>query len=286
MVFAAAALSLAGLQACAPGAPERTSNIVRRIDHVLIASSESSTLFEQLAQTLRLPVAWPMADHDGFASGGVFFGNVNVEVLRAPASSDGSRPSRWTGFALEPEPLAASLRELDARAVRHGAPAPFRTGLFTTKWTTVALPEVSSDAVEVFLCEFGSDPSEQRRRSSEELRARDGGALSVRSVRELVYGAVDAVAMRESWSKLLAPAIPTADGLWMIGDGAALRVVSADRDGLRALVVEVESFEQAREFAREHALLGPERADSFTLSSPALDGLDITIVEGPRDGER
>ena len=169
----------------AEAAPE-TRKVVRQVDHVLISSSQPKALFALLTQTFELPVAWPMSDYGGFVSGGVALGNVNVEVLSAAGPAGGVARARFVGLALEPEPLPA-LPELDARGIVHGRPAPYRAGRswFTRKprWTTVALPTVSADALEVFLCEYGHDVAEQRQRLREQLQSRQGGPLSVRSVR-------------------------------------------------------------------------------------------------------
>lgn len=271
--------------ACAPQAPTQTTNIVRQIDHILIASSEARELFTLLSDTLQFPVAWPMSDHGSFASGGVAVGNVNLEIIASSAPAAGALKSQWTGFALEPEPLQGSLDELDARGIHHGAPAPFRSGWFTTRWTTVGLPTVSGDTVEVFLCQFEDDSPVRRQRLLAELRSRDGGPLSAHSVRELVYGARDAQRMQEQWQKLLDPLQATSRSAWRVGAGPAIRVIQADRDGIQGLVVNVKSLEQARRFLKAQGLLGAEQPAALTLAGSQLQGLNITLVEQPAGGE-
>ena len=267
--------------ACAPQPPGRTTSIVRQVDHVLIASSQAEELFSLLSDTHQFPVAWPMSQHGGYASGGVAVGNVNLEIIKDSEAAAGIVRARWTGFALEPEPLRISLAELDARGIRHGTPAPFRSGLFTTRWTTVGLPQVSSDAAQVFLCQYEDDVPALRLRLLEQLRARGGGPLSVRSVREIVLGARDAVRMQEHWHKLLGPLQASSQGVWPVGAGPAIRVIQADTDGILGVVVNVKSLEQARRFLTEHGLLGAEQPGALTLTGPQLHGLNITLVEGP-----
>lgn len=267
--------------ACAPQAPTRTTNIVRQIDHILIASSEAKELFSLLSDTFQFPVAWPMSDYGSFASGGVAVGNVNLEIIKDSGPTAGTVKSRWTGFALEPEPLRISLAELDARGIRHGAPAPFRSGLFTTRWTTVGLPDVSNDTLQVFLCQFEDDLPARRRRSLENLRSRDGGPLSVHSIREIVFGAKDVKRMEEHWQKLLSPINASSEGLWPVGAGPAIRLIQAEKDGIRALVVNVKSLEQARRFLKEHDLLGAEQPAALTVAGSQLQGLNVTLVEQP-----
>jgi hypothetical protein len=280
------------------GAPERpasppptgaestsgTRNVVRQIDHILIASREAEAVFALLSETFRLPIVWPMSDYGGFASGGVALGNVNIEILRSTASGDATARSRIIGFALEPEPLAGSLAELEARNVPHGSPSPYNVpgpdGSATTLWTTVALPSVSSTDIEVFFCQYEHDVAEARRELLAELQSRGGGPLSALSVAEVVYGTVDADATRRQWQALLDPVQPSSPGLWSVGEGPAIRVVPAPENGLLNIVITVASLSRAREFLAGAGLLGAERPGELSVASPELEGARITLVEG------
>jgi len=68
--------------------------IIRQVDHILIQTSDAKYLFDFLADTLQLPVAWPLADYSGFTSGGVAAGNVNIEVLRFADQKESSSTRR------------------------------------------------------------------------------------------------------------------------------------------------------------------------------------------------
>lgn len=261
-----------------------SSNVVRRIDHIRISSTKAKELFLLLSETFQFPIAWPLSDYGAFASGGVAVGNVNLEIIRSSEPPTAAANAHFTGLALEPEPLRTSLAELDARRIPHGPPAPFRSRrLFApsaTLWTTVALPSVSSDTVEVFLCDYPDDLPARRQRLGEQLRSRDGGPLSVQSVREIVYGARDLERMKENWQSLLHPRPPSSSGLWSLGDGPAIRVVAADRDEIQQLILTVKSLEQARRFLEERNLLGSDQPAAVTLAGPLFHGLNITLVEG------
>jgi hypothetical protein len=269
-------------------APSHTTNIVRQFDHILVVSSEAKELFALLSDTFQFPVAWPMSDYGGFASGGVAMGNVNLEIIKDSEPAAGAVKSRWTGFALEPEPLRISLAELDARGIRHGAPAPFKSrmpdGSFATRWTTVALPTVSSDTCQVFLCQFEGDLPARRLRLLKQLRARDGGPLAVHSIREIVCGARDVKRTQTHWQQLLRPAEASSPGVWPVGAGPAIGLIEADRDGIQALVVNVKSLERARRFLKARDLLGTDQPDALTVAGSQLQGLNITLVEQPSAG--
>jgi hypothetical protein len=258
--------------------------IVRQIDHLLLTSNQARELFALLTETFQLPVVWPLTDYGSFGSGGVALGNVNLEVIKAPAPATHAARSRFVGLALEPEPLQTSLRELAARHIPYGKPGPFRSrqpnGSFATLWTTVALPEVSSDALEVFLCDYTHDVAGRRQHFLEELRSRGGGPLSVHSVREIVIGTKEVGPTEARWQKLLEPLHASSPGgAWRLGAGPAIRVIEADQDELREVIVAVTSLEQARRFLKQQGLLGPERPGSLTVATSRLPGFSLTLVE-------
>lgn len=274
------ALEFSSLPAIGASPTPMPPAIVKQVDHVLLASSEANALFALLAETFQLPVVWPMSNYGNFGSGGVALGNVNLEVIRTTASRAGDHGSRFIGLALEPERLPTSLAELDARHITHGSPAPFRAK-FATLWTTVALPEVSSDALEIFLCAYAHDETARRQQFREQLRGREGGPLSVHSMREIVCGARNVAEAETHWRKLLHPVTPSTDGAWQLGTGPAIRFVAADADQLQEVIVNVTSLEQARRFLARSALLGSDRITSLTIASPRFPGFHLTLVELP-----
>lgn len=258
-------------------------NIIRQVDHILIASNEAEELFSLLSDTFQFPVVWPVSDYGFFTSGGVAVGNVNLEVFREPVSSDSVVRSRFAGFALEPEPLQSSLLELEAREIAHGPATPFTSsnsdGSTTILWTTVMLPNVSNEAIMVFLCEYAHDVAAHRERSLDQLQSRDGGPLFVESVREIVIGTTDMQGTQDHWQRLLYPLLPSSPGVWQLESGPAIRMIHADKDGIQELVINVSSLARARSFLREQGLLGIDRPDELTIAGPRLQGLSIRLVE-------
>ncbi|MEZ4702520.1 MAG: VOC family protein [Rhodothermales bacterium] len=258
--------------ACTSPTPDPDMRLVRQIDHIKLVSGEARGLFAVLTDTLRLPVAWPMTDYGGFVSGGVAIGDVNLEIIQTEEGAP-----RFTGFALEPAPLDEVLTELKARGIRHGPPAPYRArqpdGTMQTRWTTVSLPEVSRDAVEVFFCAYTHDVPARRRSLRDALQALHGGPLGVVATEEIVYGARDAEAMHAAWERLLAPASDSL-GRWSLSAGPAIRVIRADEDEIRSVVLGVRSLAEARRFLEDHDLLGEVRGDTLMLK-----GMSMALVE-------
>jgi hypothetical protein len=80
---------------------------IRQIDHIMIRTGDPRGLFAFFAETLQLPIAWPMTSpRAGVMTGGVGVGNVNVEAIQFPGQTD-SRP-RLLGLAFEPSALDES----------------------------------------------------------------------------------------------------------------------------------------------------------------------------------
>lgn len=188
---------------------------VRQIDHIMIRSGEPRALYGLFVETFELPVAWEMATRGGVTSGGVGFGNVNVETIRFPGQT--TEQSLLVGFALEPHAsLSDSLAELDRRSIPYGAPRPFvnrdSQGIAQTLWTNVTLRRFSdsdtpADArIHIFLSEYSLayvDVNQRRKLLREALVSRRGGALGVESVMEVRIGSTDLREDAKQWEELI-----------------------------------------------------------------------------------
>jgi hypothetical protein len=243
-----------------------------------------------------LPVAWPlMSPREGVATGGVGFGNVNVEAIRFPGQKAHASGALLLGFGFEPYPLAGSLAELDRRGITYGEPRPLiatgSNGSKTTMWTNVTLRQFSdgeaADATtHVFLSEYSPtyvNVEERRERLRRQLAASGGGPLGIVGVKEVIVGVADLAAARSLWQRLLDPASSSGGNAWPVGDGPAIRLVQAGRNTTQRLVVSVRSLPLARAFLRDNGLLGADSERETSIDPSRIHGLDIRIVEtGPR----
>ncbi len=93
---------------------------VRQVDHVMIRTGDPGKLYAFFTEVLQLPVAWPLATRGGVTSGGVGFGNVNVEAIQFPGKVDKASQPQLVGFGFEPSPLRECLAELDRRGITYG----------------------------------------------------------------------------------------------------------------------------------------------------------------------
>ena len=265
------------------GCRTQEERVIRKVDHILIASNDAEELFSLLSDTFQLPVAWPMGNYGRFTSGGVSAGNTNLEVVKMPVSTADNARSQIIGLALEPDPLEYSMKELDSRGIRHGASVPFTildsTGSVTTLWNTVALPDLSNKNTIIFLCEYSNDLSAQRNKAPGELISSNGGPLSIVSVKEIVIGTTNMQESEGNWQLLLKPLSPSPRGVWTLESGPVLRLIEEKKDGVYELVINVRSLDQARDFLRDNDLLGINKPDEITVIGSYLQGVSIKFVE-------
>ena len=262
---------------------------VRQIDHIMIRTDDPGKLYAFFTEALQLPVAWPLATRGNVMSGGVGFGNANVEAIRFP----GQKPShaQLVGFGFEPVTLAECLAELDRRGISYGAPRPFamtgQDGSKKTLFTNVTLRQFSdadrpADAtMHIFLSEYSPtyvDVEQRRARLRRELRESGGGPLGVRAVQEVIIGATDLKAATAQWERLLEPRRASAQGLWQVGDGPEIRVVQAGENKLQGLVISVVSLRRAKAFLQEGGLLGSISGKEVAINPSKIQGLNIRLI--------
>jgi catechol 2,3-dioxygenase-like lactoylglutathione lyase family enzyme len=268
-----------------------TSPPIRQIDHIMIRTGDPRELYAFFADTLQLPIAWPLTSpRAGVMTGGVGFGNVNVEAIQFPGQAD-PRP-RLLGFALEPSALDESLIELNRRGLATGERRPLIAtgpdGSKRTLWTNVTLRQFSdadspADAtIHIFLGEYSPtyvNVDERRARLRAQLVNSGGGPLGVVDVKEVVIGAVDLEMTRRLWQRLLDPTPAAASNTWQIGTGPAVRLVRASENRVQALLIRVASLERAKAFLREKQLLGVDAPGQVTIDPAKIGGLDLRLVE-------
>ena len=285
-------MSLSTLGGSASSSQTRaTAQPIRQIDHIMIRTGDPRALYAFFVDTLRLPVAWPLTSpRAGVMTGGVGFGNVNVEAIQFPGQTD-PRP-RLLGFAFEPSALDESLIELKRRGLTSGERRPLVAtgpdGSRRTLWTNVTLPQFSdsdspADAtMHIFLGEYSPtyvNVDERRARLRAELVNSGGGPLGVVDVKEVIIGAVDVEMARRLWQTLLDPMPSATSNTWQIGPGPALRLVPARENRVEALLIRVASLERASAFLRKNQLLGVEAAGQVTIDPSGIGGLDLRLVE-------
>ena len=274
----------------APPSQRTVAPVIRQVDHILVETGDPQSLFDFFSETLQLPVAWPIADYQGFTSGGVAAGNVNIEIIRSENTKDRAtrkRPAaRFLGIALEPFSLARSLPELASRGIPCGTPQSYVSklpdGSQGTSWTTVSLPQYENPSLSVFLCEYNPkflNVDIRRTQLGGQLVLSKGGPLGIAWVKEIVLGTTRLEADRLLWRNLLLPTAPSWPDVWLLGNGPALRLVSSAREGIQGLLIRVESLGQAREFLEKKHLLGKASSTAIQINPARIQGLNIRLIE-------
>ncbi len=260
---------------------------VRQVDHILILTNDPEPVFRLFSETLALPIAWPYQSYGAFASGGVSFGNVNLEIVKM-ATPDTARSAEnqaqradkgLAAFALKPSSVAEIVAWLDARGLKHAMPAPFHqkdpSGKEQLLWTVIrtSLPPAQC----AFFCKYTFDRSAERARLAQVLAHRDGGPLGIRSAAELVLGVRDLAGAQRDWQSLLGR--PASGARWELGSGPAIRLIAAQEDRLTTLRIKVKSLVAARAFLRSQNLLGLDTPREIALRPSAVGSADIRLVE-------
>jgi hypothetical protein len=288
-------VAMAATVLCGPVQGQQLSAApVQYIDHIMIRSDDPDELFALFSKTFQLPIAWPLAERGRVVSGGIGFGNVNIEAIMFPGQINDPTPTHLVGLALKPLSLGESLRELERRGITYGAPRPFISvgpnGARATSFTNVTLKQLSdadrpgAATVQVFLSEYNPmyvDAVARRSRLRAELAARRGGPLGLVRVQEVIIGTVDLRGANRTWQMLVAPA-PSADvNLWRIGDGPAVRLVQAERDMIQGLVLAVADLPTARDFLVTSGFLGASSETELVIAPSKIRGLNIRLVSEP-----
>ena len=105
-----------------------------------------------------------------------------------------------------------------------------------------------------------------------------GGPLGVEAVKEVVIGVTDLERARGLWQKLLDPTPSSGSNSWQVGSGPAIRLVRAEENTVRELVISVASLPRAKAFLREKGLLGFESEEEATIDPSKIYGLNIRVV--------
>lgn len=291
--------------------------ITKRVDHIMIrvVGSAYEQVFSFLTQQLELPLAWPVNDGTpGFKTGGVFAGNINMEIFQSGPQEKLLSPepsqAQLYGIAFEPYDLATAVGEVDRRGMTHlplvPVPEGYPSGTMGSMWTLLFFENllgcdlsqyevVMKNAKDLspffsevfrngmaFLCEYNpafTNTTQARLTRQAELQAKKGGPLGLERTHEIVVGAKDVEAAQRYWQRLFEPVAPKRHNLWQISDGPAIRLVPHTQDGLLRLVWQVASLERAGEFLRQQGLLGKVTEQELSLAPEKMFGLDIRLVE-------
>jgi hypothetical protein len=259
--------------------------LANKVEHFFVTSDNPERLFKLFRDVLQLPEVWGYQRFGEFASGGLSLGNTVLEFLDFPFENDPGRATKFKGIAFEPVADAdAAVIELRKRGIAHGEPRPFKIragGQERVGWVNVQLTDLPPSDAFVFLCDYKSREgvAETRSAASQELVRRGGGPLGILSLKEIVIGVRSVEEASRKWGRLLESRGPGAAPVFALSSGPRIRLVRADAEGIRGIVVKVKSRRGAEQFLAKNKMLGGAEAGGVAIAPEPVGGLMITLVE-------
>ena len=257
---------------------------IRQVDHLMVQVPQPDRVYHLFSEDLGLPVAWPMVSYGPFSTGGVSFGNVNMEVLNSSdeMKQQGLIPkgNGIVGVAFQPlEPVGPTAQVLDAHQVAHGAITPFnitQNGTPSTLWYNLELSGGLPGSM-IFYCEYTFNQTGFRQRMEQSLASVNGGALGITRMKEITIEYADP-AVLEKWQMLLPEAAGGVPERRDGGDGVTVHLKKSDRDAISSITLQVKSLDQAKSVLTEKGLLGPETDGKISMNPDAIEGLRVFVT--------
>ncbi|HEX2952688.1 MAG TPA: hypothetical protein VHR47_01740 [Bacillota bacterium] len=238
--------------------------LIAKVDTVMFQVNKPRELFRLFNDTFQLPVAWEYSDFDGYSSGGVKCGNVNLESL-----SLGSVPSSvngMTGIAFEPGvENKRLLKVLDKRGIeyiQHDLGALYSTELLNIlPGTMVHLVEYKSYAA--LFMKNGPLPE---------------NPAGIEYAQELIIGVNDFAGSRKNWQAMLNPISEISPGQWQPERGPKIHLIQSESNGILALKLKVKSLAQTEKFLKEAGLFGRKESGSVKTDPEKTLGVIFEFV--------
>ena len=272
-----------------PESQQQYSPLLRGVDHFFATSNEPEVLLNFFRDDLGLPQVWAFRNFGDFASGGVWMGNVEFEVVNWKTPDGQKLPTEFKGIAFEPAGYTDSLiMELDRRAIKHGKPEQTlmkdKDGREFVAWINTGLDGpggIPPSNLSIFVYDSTSKEKKAARnaKSNAALEKSQGGALGVVAVSEMTIGVTDLKAAQAKWRMLMDQPDQQSDDLYRFKIGPAIRLVSAASDGITGIVLQVRSLEKAKEFLAGRKLLKKSTDKTVAIDPLAIEGLSITLKQ-------
>lgn len=288
LVFCVIVIAIAlFLRDAPPGqaSPRELPPTIKQVDHVVVQAPEPEKIHTLFVQELGLPVAWQMTSYGDFSSGGVSFGNVNMELLNSSLEMrhKGLIPegNGYIGIAFQPhESLVTLIPVLDAYQIPHEPVVPYtiiQNGTPRPLWYTLVLSDMMPSMM-IFYCEYTFNQTGFRNQMEHSLATVHGGPLGIVRMKQITVEYKDQ-SMLETWQRLLPQAKGGDPELRDGGNGVTITLKHADRNAISSITLQVKSLEQAKTNLEEKGLLGPVSEGQISFNPSALSGLDVHLTE-------
>lgn len=265
------------------------SPLLKGVDHFFATSSEPEVLLKFFRDILGLPQVWEFKTFGDFASGGVWMGNVEFEVVTWKTPTGEKLPTEFKGIAFEPVGYTDDLvQELGRRAIKHGKPEQTlmkdKEGREFVGWINTGLDGpggIPPSNLSIFVYDSTSKTKKAARnaKSNAALEKSQGGPLGVVGVSQLSIGVTDLEAARRRWKMLVDRPGRQSGDLYRFSIGPAIRLFAAPADGFTGIVLQVRSLQKAKEFLADQNLLKKSKDKTVAIDPLAIGGLSITLEQ-------
>ncbi len=255
--------------------PSRT--IVAQVDHVMIRTNERERIVALLADTLKLPVVWPLPGSTWTFSTGLALGDLNLEITPSQRAID----TQLGDIAFQAVDFDSASDRSKQRGLDPRDPGRYTDSAGVKRWSTLGFRHPFAGTAFFVVKYHQFDMNERRTRFNNALRERKGGPLGLRRIVEfrLAYAPDSLAAARESWERLIgAEKVPS--DRFAPPAGPAIRLVSLSGPRASSMLVEVESLAGAKRAAKSLELVLSSHRDSVVLDPARFGGLRFTLV-GP-----
>lgn len=263
------------------------------IDHIMVRVREAEPFIRLFADIFALPVSWPLQRKEFATYAWITLGNTNLEFWAAADNTD--LPVEqclplFSGLALNPPELGASIALLEERGITCKPPRPFITrnqeGKQVTNFTNSVILDVSNLACCVFFCKWGPDgtifpwserltPEERQLREQRQFDQCGGGPIGVVRLAEVTISTPEMSKTRLQWQAITGQTSDTFD----LGRRIALNLHVGETVQITSIVLAVKSLAVARAYLVSHAILGEDSPDEISIGENACSGLCIRLKE-------
>ena len=270
-----------------------TKVVFSGVDHIMVRVEKAEPLTTLFSEIFLLPVSWPLQRKDFATYAWITLGNTNVEFWAAADNTDlpvGQTLPLFSGFALDPPDLSASIALLEKHGIACKPPRPFITndqhGKQIINFTNSVILDVSNPACCVFFCKWQADGtifpwSERLTAEARQLREQrqfnqcGGGPLGVIRLAEVTIATPDMSNTRQQWQAITGQSSDTFD----LGRGIVLTLHTGKTVQITSIVLAVESLAVARVYLASHSMLGDDSGDEVSIGASACSNLCIRLKE-------
>jgi hypothetical protein len=269
------------------------TQVISGVDHIMVRVEKVEPLLILFSEIFGLPVSWPLQRKEFANYAWVTLGNTNLEFWAAANNTD--LPSDqilpfFSGFALDPPDLGASIALLEECGITCKPPRPFLTknqqGEQVTNFTNSVILDVSNSVCCVFFCKWGAGGTifpwpeklatpERQLREQQQFDQCGGGPLGVIRLAEVTIATPDMSHTRQQWQAITGQSSDAFD----LGRGIILTVHAGETVRITSIVLAVKSLAVARAYLASHSMLGDDSSDGVLISASACSNLCIRLRE-------